>query len=64
MSDVAKAVLGGKIISQNAYIRKEEMRKTDHSNFLEKLEKNATQKSLARVIKIKREEKIIKISLE
>lgn len=64
MSDVAKAVLGGKIISQNAYIRKEEMRKTDHSNFLEKLEKNVTQKSLARVIKIKREEKIIKISLE
>ena len=39
MSDVAKAVLGGKIISQNVYIRKEEMWKTDHSNFLEKLEK-------------------------
>ena len=54
MSIVAKAVLGGKIISQNVYIRKEEMWKTDHSNFLEKLEKNATHKSLATVIKIKR----------
>lgn len=38
-SDVAKAVLGGKFITQNAYIRKEGMSKTDHSIFLEKLEK-------------------------
>ena len=60
-SDVAKAVLGGKFITQNAYIRKEGMSKTDPSIFLEKLEKNTTHKSLARLIKIKREGKITKL---
>lgn len=44
MSDVTKAVLGGKIISQNAYIRKEEIRKQRSFKFPRETEKKCNPK--------------------